>query len=393
MRSSIRLLRILKCNRTEKLPNGARRGGLQRFVDSLRSVSSRRVVDLRSDTVTAPSRPMLQAAMNAATGDDVMGEDPTVLELEAYVAGQFGKEKGLFLPTGTMANLTAILSHCHSRASEIIIGANSHICLWEGGNAAGLGGVHTRQLLEDETTAELHPQQIRDAVRDDSDDHFAKTELLCLENTHNMMGGVALSVEYMNTMGDLCKKFGIGLHVDGARICNAAVALGVSVKQLCDPADSVSVCLSKGLGAPLGSVLVGDTELIRLAKRARKRCGGGMRQAGVVASMGLYAIQHNYDRLADDHERAKRLAGLLESRGFRLSRQGKVDTNIFYFGLPATSKVSKEEYCARLNAEYGVKLTGGYSRGGELFRVVTHLDVNDEDVEKAAEAMVSMCFS
>lgn len=361
---------------------------------SRRPFSQHSVVDLRSDTVTAPSRPMLQAALEAATGDDVFGEDPTVLELESYVAALFGKEKGLFLPTGTMANLVAILSHCHTRASEIIIGSNSHICLWEGGNAAGLGGVHTRQLVEDETTAEFHPQRVRDAVRSDDDDHFAKTALLCLENTHNMMGGVALPVEYIDSVGSLCRELGIGLHVDGARVCNAAVALGVSVKELCRAAESVSVCLSKGLGAPLGTVLVGETEFIRLAKRARKRCGGGMRQAGVVAAMGLYAIQHNYDRLAIDHERAKRLADMLENHGFRLPRQGKVDANIFYFDLPEACTVPKEAYCARLNSEYGVKLSGGYRRQeGELFRIAIHLDLNDDDVDRAAEAMVKLSFS
>lgn len=337
---------------------------------------------------------MLEAVLHAKTGDDVMGEDPKVRELEAYVAAMFGKEQGLYVPTGTMANLVAILSHCHNRASEIILGANSHLCLWEGGNAAGLGGVHTRQLVEDSRTAELPVALVRDAVRsDDRDDHCAQTTLLCLENTHNMLGGVALSLDYMNATGELCRELTIGLHVDGARICNAAVALNVSVQQLCQAADSVSVCLSKGLGAPLGSVLVGETEFIRLAKRARKRCGGGMRQAGVVAAMGYYAIQHNYHRLNVDHERAKRLAGLLEDQGFRLPRQGKVDTNIVYFGLPETCSISKGDFSSRLSAEHGVKLTGGYSLGGELFRVVTHLDLNDEDIDRAANAMIQLCSS
>lgn len=361
--------------------------------NSGRPFSAGPVVDLRSDTLTSPSRPMLESCLQARTGDDVMGEDPTVLELESYVANMFGKEKGLYVPTGTMANLCALLSHCHGRASEIIIGANSHICLWEGGNAAGLGGIHTRQLMEDEETAELGEQQIRDAFRRDNDDHCAKTEALCLENTQNMMGGVALSVNYMNSMGNLCDALNIALHVDGARICNAAVALGVSVKELCADSDSVAVCLSKGLGAPLGSVLVGETEFIRLAKRARKRCGGGMRQAGVVAAMGLYAIQNNYGRLQDDHRRAKKLAGELHRHGFRLLREGKVDTNIFYFRLPENSASSKEDYCARLDNEYGVKLIGGYSRGGEFFRIVTHLDLNDEDIDRAAEAMIQLCSS
>jgi len=347
------------------------------------------VVDLRSDTVTQPSRPMLEAALHCRTGDDVFGEDPTVLELETYMANLFGKEAGLFVPTGTMGNLVALLSHCHGRASEIIIGANSHICIWEGGNAAGMGGIHTRQLVEDDTTAQMCAAQIRDATRSDNDDHFAKTEVLCLENTHNVMGGAVLPIDYMNAMGNLCDELGIAMHVDGARVCNAAVALGVSPKELCAAADSVSVCLSKGLGAPLGSVLVGDTECIRLAKRARKRCGGGMRQAGVVAAMGLFAIKNNFERLAVDHERARRLASELQRSGFRLPRL--VETNIVYFGLPENSTVVKEDYCAKLYAEYGVKLSGGYSKGGELFRAVTHLDLNDEDIDRAADAMVQVC--
>jgi threonine aldolase len=334
---------------------------------------------------------MLETALSAPTGDDVMGEDPTILHLEAHTAELFGKEKGLFVPTGTMSNLVAIMSHCHARSSEIIIGASSHICLWEGGNTAGLGGVHTRQLQEDPESAEMDLVQVRDAVNGDDDDHAAKTELLCLENTHNMMGGVALSPTYMNDMGALTRELGIKLHIDGARIFNAAIAHDISVKEMCASADSVSVCLSKGLGAPMGSVLVGETEFIRLAKRARKRCGGGMRQAGVVAAMGQYAIDHNVELLGDDHRRASKLANELQQHGFRLLRQGRVDTNIFYFRLPENSTVSIKDYCQRLNAEFGVKLSGGYSRGGELFRVVTHLDVNDEDIDRAAFAMVQLC--
>jgi threonine aldolase len=348
------------------------------------------IIDLRSDTVTAPSKSMLMAALHARTGDDVMGEDPTVLELEETTADLFGKERGLFLPTGTMANLCAIMSHCHYRASEIIVGANSHICLWEGGNAAGLAGVHTRQLIEDENTAQFNKQDVMDAFRSDNDDHFAKTAALCLENTHNMMGGVALSAEYIREMGNLTQALGIALHIDGARICNAAIAHDISLKELCAPADSVSVCLSKGLGAPLGSVLVGQTEFIRLAKRARKRCGGGMRQAGVVAAMGLYALQNNRERLAVDHARAAKLALELQRNNFRLPRQGRVDTNIIYFALPEGSGICNEEYIDCLWTEFGVKLTGGYSRGGELFRLVTHKDLTDEGMDRAAQGLVQL---
>jgi threonine aldolase len=366
----------------------------------------RRIVDLRSDTVTAPSQTMLQTVFQAKTGDDVLGEDRTVQELECYVADLCGKECGLYVPTGTMANLVAIMAHCNIRSSEILIGSQSHIALWEAGNAAGVAGVYTKSLQEDISTGQLNIQQIRNMTNDDdSDAHQCPTKLLCLENTHNMLGGIALPVQYMNNIGSLChNKLNLQIHLDGARVCNAAVALNVSLKDLCHDADTVSICLSKGLGAPLGSVLVGEKETIRLAKRARKRCGGGMRQAGVVAAMGLYAIQNNYHRLQDDHTRAKRLATTLHENGFRLMRDGKVDTNIVYFKLPDTTnmKVTKDEFCIRLYNEYGVRVTGGYTGtinhgidengGRDYFRAVTHLDVNDDDIEFAANAMSELCF-
>ena len=349
------------------------------------------VVDLRSDTVTAPSRPMLECALTAPTGDDVFSEDPTVLELEAYMADLFGKEKALFVPTGTMGNLVALLSHCQARASEVIIGRYSHICLWEGGGVANLGGIHTRQICESDD-ATFSVDDIRECWRTDNDDHFPKTEVLCLENTHNLMGGTALSASYIDAMGDLARnELGIRLHIDGARIFNAAVSQNIPVGDLCRGADSVSVCLSKGLGAPLGTVVVGETEFIRLAKRARKRCGGGMRQAGVVASMGMYAVQNNIERLKDDHYRAKRLAAELKQNGFELPRDGIVDTNIVFFRMPEGSSLTSNEFCSRLEAECGVKVSGGYRRGGsELFRAAFHMDVSDEDTDRAIEAIVDL---
>jgi len=348
-------------------------------------------VDLRSDTVTAPSRPMLEAALTAKTGDDVMGEDPTVLELESYMAEKCGKEAGLYVPTGTMANLVAILSHCNKRSSEIIIGRNSHISLWEAGNAASLGGVHTRQIPEREDGGLPH-DEIKDAFRLDNDDHCAKTELICLENTHNMLGGAVLDPADIDATGDLARELGVQLHIDGARILNAVIASQTPISELCKKADSISICLSKGLGAPLGSVLVGENEFIRLAKRARKRCGGGMRQAGVVASMGLYAIRNNVDRLADDHVRAKRLAAELQRHGFQLLRNGQIDTNIIFFALPEDSKVTRGELVPRLKEDYGIAITTGYSKGGELSRICTHMDVDDEGVDRAAEAIVKLCL-
>jgi threonine aldolase len=359
----------------------------------LRSYSShKQLVDLRSDTVTMPSPEMLEAAIQAPLGDDVMGEDPTVLDLEAYMADLFGKEKGLFVPTGTMANLIAVLSHCHTRASEIIIGSSSHLTLWEGGGAANLGGVHTKQVEED-ADARMSEDDIRDSLRTDTDDHWPQTTLLCLENTHNMCGGVALPPSYMDDMGRLAHELNVKCHVDGARIFNASVAQNVSVKNLCKNVDSISICFSKGLGAPLGSVLVGETEFIRLAKRARKRCGGGMRQVGVVASMGLFAVKNNVDRLKEDHERAQRIGNELKLNGFDIPRDGKIDTNVVYFGLPANTMVSIKDLGMRLEHEHGVKVSGGYSKGGRLFRLVTHMGIDDEGTDRAIEGLVSLTKS
>lgn len=323
-----------------------------------------------------------------------MGEDPTVQRLERYMADLFGKEQGLFVPTGTMSNLCALLAHCDKRASEIIIGAKSHICLWEGGGASNLGGIHTLQLPED-GNGQLDPDAIRNAVRPYDDDHWPETQLLCLETTHNMCGGVALPQKYLDAIGHLVhhdlleEDRSVQLHVDGARIMNAVVALDTPAHVLCRNVDSVSICLSKGLGAPLGSVLVGSTEIIRLAKRARKRCGGGMRQVGVVAAMGLYAIQRNVERLADDHRRAQKLGMALHEAGFFLPRNGQIDTNIVYFGLPDDCRVTRDEFASRLETGFGVKLTGGYSEGGRLFRAVTHLQIDDAGIDRAIEAILS----
>jgi threonine aldolase len=253
-----------------------------RFIQS----SSRRIIDLRSDTVTQPTVDMLRTATQAITGDDVMREDKTVNELEAYAADLFGKESALFLPTGTMGNLCAVMAHCHhNKSAEIMIGKKSHINLYEGGGYANLAGVSCKQIDEDEN-AMFSVGDLRDAFRVDNDDHYAKSTLICLENTHNMLGGVSLPSTYIEKIGKLAhEEWGeqqMKVHIDGARIFNAAIAQNISPSTLCAGADSVSICLSKGLGAPMGCILVGDTDFIRLARRVRKRLGGGMRQAGVM---------------------------------------------------------------------------------------------------------------
>lgn len=372
------------------------RTGLFRIHNTARSIRSSfrtysKYVDLRSDTVTKPTRPMLECVLDAPLGDDVMGEDPTVLALEEYTADLFGKEKALFIPTGTMSNLVAIFAHCHGRASEMIIGSQSHINIWEGGNAANLGGVSSMQIQENHDGT-LDLDSIRDCYRLDNDDHFPKTQLICLENSHNMMGGVALKQSYIDDVATLAKELDVKLHIDGARIFNAAVSMNIPVKDLCRGADSVSICLSKGLGAPLGSVLVGEKEVIRLAKRARKRLGGGMRQVGVVASMGMFAIQNHVDRLAEDHCRALKIAETLHEAGFTQPQAGNVDTNIVYFGLPKHSNVTKEDLCEKLREKYGILLGGGYNKGGELFRICAHMGVDDEDVNKALESIINLCL-
>jgi threonine aldolase len=357
-------------------------------------------VDLRSDTVTAPCPALLDAARTAVTGDDVYQEDPTVQRLEQEVAERCGFEPhGLFLPTATMANLVAVLAHADRRGTELITGAHAHISLWEAGHMA-LTGVYARSWPEDVHTAQLDPQQIRRLVNADDDDDDVQqcpTALLCLENTHNLLGGVALPPAYLPTLAAALKPDfpQLRLHLDGARLGNAAVAQQCSLADLTAGADSVTFCLSKGLGAPLGSVLVGhDAEFRRRARRARQRVGGGMRQAGVVAAMGLAALQQNYDRLADDHARARYLAQILQAQGFSLLRGGKVDTNMVYFQLPDASAVAPEQFVQRLYETFGVKVTGGYnncSDSGNFFRAVTHLDVNDEDIQYAARAMVQLC--
>lgn len=238
-------------------------------------------------------------------------------------------------------------------------------------------------------------QDIRDAHHVDNDDHYAKSILICLENTHNMLGGVALSSSYIDTIGKLAhdewKEHSMKVHIDGARILNAAVSQNISPSVLCAGADSVSICLSKGLGTPMGSILVGETEFIRLARRARKRLGGGMRQAGVMAAMGMYALSNNVDRLADDHARAQRLATELQNAGFWLPRGGKIDTNVVFFALPIQCKLTKEELPLLLYEHYGVKIAGGYSSGGRLFRLVTHMDVDDKGIDTVIEGITSLC--
>ncbi|HUW09855.1 MAG TPA: low-specificity L-threonine aldolase, partial [Anaerolineae bacterium] len=262
-------------------------------------------IDLRSDTFTKPTPAMLAAMFRADVGDDVFGEDPTVNRLEAIAAERLGKEAAVFVASGTMGNLICLLAHC-GRGDEVILGDQSHTYVYEQGGSSALGGIHPRPL-PNQPDGTIDLDAMEGAIRG-LNIHFPPTRLICLENTHNRCGGAVLTVDYMRSVGKLARDHEIALHLDGARLFNAAVALGVDVKELVADADSVTFCLSKGLAAPVGSVVCGSSDFVAQARRARKVVGGGWRQAGVIAAAGIVALEQMVDRLADDHANAKRLA-------------------------------------------------------------------------------------
>jgi threonine aldolase len=336
-------------------------------------------IDLRSDTVTLPT-PQMRAAMAAAeVGDDVYGEDPTINQLEELSAARMGKEAGLFVPSGTMGNLSAIMVYC-GRGDEFILGDLSHTFIFEAGGAAALGGVHPH-TLKNQADGSLVLEQVEGAIRPD-DIHQPITRLLVLENTHNRCGGTALSVEYTRASGDLAHKHGLKLHMDGARIFNAAVANSVEVKDLVAPTDSVTFCLSKGLSAPVGSVLCGSNEFIKQARRIRKQLGGGMRQVGILAAAGIVALETMVDRLAEDHARAKELAqGLSHIPGLVLD-VGTPHSNMIFLTLGDEVPLSGLEVASELK-EIGVRV-GVVSKN--RFRLVTHYWIGDEDIQMAIGA-------
>jgi threonine aldolase len=336
-------------------------------------------VDLRSDTVTLPTPEMRAAMAEAVVGDDVYGEDPTINQLQEMSAEMMGKEAGLFVPSGTLGNLAAILAHC-GRGDEFILGDKSHTFLFEAGGAAALGGVHPH-LIPNQPDGTMILDEIREAVRSD-DVHYPISRLIVIENTHNRCGGVAITVDYTNAVGKLARQHGLGLHLDGARIFNAAVALGVEPEELAKPADSVTFCLSKGLCAPVGSVLCGTRNFIARAHRMRKQLGGGMRQAGVLAAAGIIALEKMIDHLKHDHTRAKRLAlGLSSIPNLQLD-PGTPYTNMVFLSLNEEIPLSAEEMADRLK-EHGV-LVGVVSQ--RRFRLVTHYWIDDAGIDKAIQA-------
>lgn len=335
-------------------------------------------IDLRSDTVTKPTEAMREAMARAEVGDDVYGEDPSVNRLEALAADMLGKEAAVFVPSGTMGNLIAVLSHCQ-RGDEMILGDQNHIFLYEQGGAAAVGGVQPR-TVRNAVDGTLPLPEIEAAIRADNE-HYPVTALIAVENTHNRCGGRALPVAYMDAVGALARVHGLKLHVDGARLWNAAVALGVSPARLIQVADSVSVCLSKGLGAPVGSIVAGDTVFVKRARRMRKQVGGGMRQAGVLAAAGIVSLTTMVDRLAEDHANAKQLAhGLSRMDGIELDPDA-VETNIVYFDV-TRADLTAAELVGALKAR-GV-LVGAVA--AQRVRAVTNHHVSSADIETVLDA-------
>lgn len=329
------------------------------------------IVDLRSDTVTKPTPGMRRAMMQAEVGDDVFGDDPTVNRLQAVLAERLGFEAGLFMPSGTQSNLTALMTHCQ-RGDEVIVGQDAHTFRYEGGGAAVLGSIQP-QPIENAADGSIPLDKIAAAIKPD-DPHFARTRLLALENT---IGGKALSPAYCAQATQLAHARGLATHLDGARLFNAAVALGVDARDVARGFDSVSVCLSKGLGAPVGSVLLGRRDFIAAARRPRKMLGGGLRQAGILAAAGLYALEHHVARLAEDHENAARLAaGLRAIDGLQVEHA----TNMVFVAVPP----QRFEALPAFLRERGIVVLAR-----NPLRLVTHLDVDRAGIERAVAAFAA----
>jgi threonine aldolase len=336
------------------------------------------MIDLRSDTVTQTTPTMRQAMAHAAVGDDVYGEDPTINRLEALAAERMGKEAALFVPSGTMGNLISVLTHVR-RGQEVILGDQSHIFIHEAGGASALGGAvyHTVPTGDDATLA---IEDLEQAIRG-RDIHYAQPGVICLENTHNRRGGAILAPEYVGRVAALARQHELPLHLDGARIFNAAVATGRPVTDWTRHVSSVQFCLSKGLAAPVGSIIAADRTFVERARRQRKMLGGGMRQAGVLAAAGIIALTEMVDRLAEDHANAKLLAADLEGIDGVTLDPPHVQTNIVIFTIP--KGVSVDAFVAAAK-EQGVLVSGV---GGRRIRAVTHYGISRDDCAKAARAL------
>lgn len=336
-------------------------------------------IDLRSDTVSLPTPAMRQAMAQAVVGDDVYGEDPTVNRLQELAAQMLGKEAALFVASGTMGNLSAVLAHC-GRGDEVILGDQAHVFRYEAGGISALGGVHSHQI-PNQRDGTLKLEDIQNAVRW-NDPHEPVTRLVLLENTQNSCGGVALSAAYTQEVGQWAHANGISLHLDGARLFNAATALGVAASELAAPADSVTFCLSKGLCAPVGSVLCGSRDFIHRAHRVRKQLGGGMRQAGILAAAGIVALESMVERLAQDHAHARMLAeGLGRLPGIVLD-PGTPYTNMVFLSLKEGNAHDVAQHLAKQGVRVGVV-------GARRFRLVTHFWIDTAAVERALAAFAT----
>jgi threonine aldolase len=338
-----------------------------------------KVIDLRSDTLTQPTEAMRQAICKTDLGDDVFGEDPSTIRLEEKAAELMGKEAALLVSSGTMGNLASLLTHC-SRGDEVILGSEAHIFHYEVGGMAALGGIFPH-LVPNQSDGTMNLEDIEGAIRDDNV-HFPRTRLICLENTHNRCNGNPLSAEYTASVVDLAGRYGLKVHLDGARIFNAAVALNIEASELTRGIDSVSFCLSKGLSAPIGSVLCGAGEFIAEARRIRKVLGGGMRQTGIIAAAGIVALDEMRDRLAEDHANASLFAEEISKvPGIEVDLKN-VQTNIVFFDI-TDNRIEDAVFINKLE-EKGIRLL---PLGPSHFRIVTHFGITEEDIEKTLQVL------
>ena len=353
------------------------------------------IVDLRSDTMTKPTIAMRKAMAEAEVGDDVFGEDPTINALQKRVAKLFNMESGLYVPTGTMGNLISVLAHCQTRGLEVLLGDKSHIHLYEQGGIATLGGVHPRTVANlPDGTFDL--DIIDDYIRPTDDPHQPWTQLVCVENTHNFCGGKAIPISFMKRLREKADEYGIGVHMDGARMLNAAVALGVEPAEIVQYADSVSLCLSKGVGAPVGSVICGKAEFIATAHRLRKAVGGGMRQAGVIAAAAMVALDDVTTRLARDHEHAQMIAKVLQEHGAGVVDidPAGVHSNIVMVDIIKDGLLAPD-FCHRLNQVTPDELdelklpiqVWCMPFSNTKVRLVTHSNMTREDIDLAVKKL------
>lgn len=338
-----------------------------------------KIVDLRSDTVTLPTKEMREAIFRAELGDDVFGEDPTTNRLEKIAAELVGKEAALLVPSGTMGNMVCVLTHC-ARGEEVILGDKAHMFLNEAGGMSALGGIHPH-ILPNQPDGTMKLEDIEAAIRGNNE-HLPRTKLICLENTHNRCYGSPLTPDYIDEVAELARKHCLSLHLDGARIFNAAVTLSVDVKKFTQNVNSLMFCLSKGLSAPIGSMVCGNLEFITEARRTRKVLGGGMRQAGIIAGAGIIALEKMIERLKEDHINARRLAeGITEIPGLTIEID-RVKTNIIYFDL-ISEKLTTDEFLTKLEGK-GVKIL---STGPSRFRMLTHHGISSGDIYKTLKAL------